>query len=82
MQISLVTRLKYTEQYCMSNIIATPLGSSTIMPCMHTSERVKEEYRQLSLGVEKKPLSSHDCQNLASELSGGVDATAHAQGFP
>ena len=60
---SLGTRLKYTEQYCMSNIIiATHLDSSTVMPYMHTSQRVKgwlpQEYRQLSL--EKKPLSSHN----------------------
>ena len=77
---SLGTRLKYTEQYCMSNlnIIATHLGSSTVMP-WHAykpeSQRVPQEYRQLSLRVEKKPLSSHD--QLASGLSGGIDATAH-----
>ena len=40
MMQSLGTRLKYTEQYCMFNIIATHLGSSTVMPCMHTSQRV------------------------------------------
>ena len=77
---SLGTRLKYTEQYCMSNlnIIATHLGSSTVMPCMHTSQRVKEYHKnthgnwQLSLRVEKKPLSSHDRQKLASGLAEGL----------
>ena len=60
---SLGTRLNYTEQYCMSNIIATHLVSSTVIPCMHTSQRVKEYHKnthgnwQLSLRVEKKPLS-------------------------
>ena len=79
--LTLGTRLKHTEQYCMSNSITTHLGSSTIMPCMHTSQRVKEYYKnthgnwQLSLRVEKKPLSSHDRQKLASGLSGGIDAT-------
>ena len=42
------------------------------------SQRVPQEYRQLSLRVEKKPLSSDDCQKLASGLSGGIDTTAHA----
>ena len=45
--------MKYTEQYCMSNIIATHLVSSTVIPCMHAykpgSQRVPQEYRQLSL---------------------------------
>ena len=78
---SLATRLKkYTEQYCMSNTVATHLGSSTVILCMHTSQsqRVPQEYRQLSLRVEKKPLSSHNRQKLASGLSDGIDATAHA----
>ena len=86
---SLGTRLKYTEQYCMSNIIATHLGSSTAMPCMHTSlasQRVKGYHKNAhgnwqlnihtcTLRVEKKPLSSHDHQKLASGLSeeGGGD---------
>ena len=39
------------------------------------SQWVPQEYRQLSLSVEKKPLSSHDRQKLTS---GGIDATAHA----
>ena len=42
------------------------------------SQRVPQEYRQLSLKIEKKPLSSHDRQKLAGGLSGGIDATAHA----
>ena len=60
------------------------LGSSTVRPCMHTSQRVKEYHKnthgnwQLSLRVEEKPLSSHDRRKLASGLSGGIDATAHA----
>ena len=69
-----------SNSYC----ITTHLGSSTVMPCMHTSQRVKEYHKnthgnwQLSLRVEKKPLSSHDRQKLASGLSGGIDATVHA----
>ena len=66
----------------MSNIIAIHLGSSTVMPCMHTShaesQSVPQEYMQLSLRVEKKPLSSHGRQKLASGLSNGIDATVHA----
>ena len=64
----------------MSNIIATYLGSSTVM---HTSQRIKGYHKnahgnwQLSLRVEKKTLSSHDHQKLASGLSGGIDATAN-----
>ena len=42
------------------------------------SQRVPQEYRQLSLRVEKKPLSSHDRQKLASGLSGRIDANVHA----
>ena len=42
------------------------------------SQRITQEYRQLSLILEKKPLSSHDHQKLASGLSGGIDATTHA----
>ena len=82
--LKLGTRLKHTEQYCMSNRIATHLGSNTVMPCMHTSQRVKEYHKnthgnwQLSLRDEKKPLSSHDRQKLAIGLSGGTDTTAHA----
>ena len=58
----------------MSNTIATHLGSSTVLNAMHAynckpeSPRVPQEYRQLSLRVEKKPLSSHDRQKLASGL--------------
>ena len=82
---SLGARLKCTEQYCMFNIIAIHLGSSTTMPCMHTSlasQRVKGYHKnahgnwQLSLHtgtlrVEKKPLSSHhhDRRKLANGLS-------------
>ena len=86
MMQSLGARLKYTEQYCMSNIIATHLGPSTAaMPCMHTSQKVKGYHKnthgnwQLSIHtirVEKKPLSSHNRQKLASGLSeegGGGD---------
>ena len=57
----------HTEQYCISNSSycnsLEDLGSSTVMPCMHTSQRVKEYHKnthgnwQLSLRVEKKPLS-------------------------
>ena len=42
------------------------------------SQRVPQEYRKLSLRVEKKPLSFQDRQKLASGLSGGIDATVHA----
>ena len=69
---SLGTRLKYTEQYCMSNIITTHLVSSTVIPCMHTSQRIKEEYRQLSRLELKRS------QKLAGGLRGGIDAIAHA----
>ena len=41
------------------------------------SQWVPQEYRQLSLRIES-PLSFHDPQKLASGLSGGIDATAHA----
>ena len=47
MMQSLGTRLKYTEQYCVSNIIITHLGSSTVMPChayKPESQRVPQEY--------------------------------------
>ena len=44
---SLGARLKYTEQYYMSKVIATRLGPSTAMPCMHAykpeSQRVPQE---------------------------------------
>ena len=59
----------------MSNTITTHLGSSTVLNAMHAckpeSPRVPQEYRQLSLRVEKKPLSSHDRQKLASGLAEG-----------
>ena len=38
------------------------------------SQRVPQEYRQLSLTTEK----NHDRQKLAGGLSGGIDATACA----
>ena len=79
---SLSTRLKYTEQYCMSNIIATHLVSSTVIlynnTCIYKpeSQRVPQEYRELSLRIEKKPRSSK--VRWCHGLSGGIDATAHA----
>ena len=54
------------------------------MPRMRTSQRVKVYHKdthgnwQLSLRVEKKPLSSNDSQKLADGLSGGIDAIMHA----
>ena len=75
---SLGTRLSNTA------CIATHLGSSTVMPRMDTSQRVKGYHKdtqgnwQLSLKVETKPLSSNGRQKLASGLSGKIDATAHA----
>ena len=38
------------------------------------SQRVPQEYRELSLRIEKKPRSS----KARCGLSGGIDATAHA----
>ena len=40
------------------------------------SQRVPQEYRQLSLKIELE--RGHDRQKLAGGLSGGIDATAHA----
>ena len=76
---NLGTRLKYTEQYCMSNIVTAScsLGSKH----QHTSlasQRVKGYHKNAhgnwqlnihTLRVEKKPLSSHDRQKLTSGLS-------------
>ena len=78
-------RLKYTEQYCMSDIKYNIAASCSLgSKHWHTSlasQRVKGYHknahgtRQLSIH-EKKPLSSHDCRKLASGLSeegGGSD---------
>ena len=65
----------------MSNSIVThlPVGFKHFN-AMHAykpeSQRVGNW--QPSLRVETKPLSSHDRQKLASGLSGGIDAIAHA----
>ena len=51
------------------------MGSSTVMPCKPESQRVAQEYRQLSRLELKR---SHDRQKLAGGLRGGIDATGHA----
>ena len=76
---SLGTRLKYTEQYYMSNVIAIYLGSSTMRVYTSlASQRVKGYHKNAhgnwqlnihTLRIEKKLLSSHDRRKLASGLS-------------
>ena len=78
------TRLKYTEQLLHVQYYRNSLGFKLVWfkhcDAMHTSQRVQAYHKnthgnwQLSLRVEKKPLSSHDHQKLASS---GIDATAH-----
>ena len=61
---SLGTRPKYTEQYCMSNIIATHLIKSTVIPCVHIQARESKGTTRIQVAKVLGPGRDRDEANI------------------